>query len=459
MSNENLREKNVLKVAMITAFTTTFMGSALNLSIPSLESYYDVGGTFIGWIITIYNLTVAAISVPIGKFADIFSRKKVFIYGILGFTISSILCAMAFNIWFMILARTLQGISSAMIFSTNNAILISAFPENRRGEVLGFSTAATYIGLSVGPVIGGWLNFYFNWQSIFISSALVSLVALVLAIKNIDDDVETMDKSPLDIKGNILYILMISFSLYGLTSITSTTYGWCILIIGIFFSIYFVIFEKNIYNPLIKIEMFTKDSRFTLSNIAALLNYGATFAISYLISLYLQIVKGFDSHHAGLLLICMPVVQAIFSPIMGKLSDRIRASKLATEGMILCVVALLIFTRINKETPLWYLILGLIIAGFGFSLFSSPNTNAIMECVEKEDYSITNSIIATMRNYGQTASMSIVSMVMGIYIGNEQLEFVTPNRLIIALKTIFYIFSILCTFAIALSIKREKIRK
>lgn len=451
-----IKRKNVLRVAMITAFMTTFMGSALNLSIPALETDYNVSGTFVGWIITMYNLTVASISVPIGKLADIFSRKKVFVVGIAGFLASSLLCAFSINIWMMLVSRTLQGVSSAMIFSTNNAILISCFPESRRGEVLGFSTAATYIGLSVGPVVGGMLNHYFNWQSIFISSAVVSVVSLILAIKNVEEDRTKAQNITIDRKGNLLYILMIALSLYGLTAITSSKYGWLMLVVGILFSIIFVIIEMKTEHPLIKIEMFSKDREFTLSNLAALLNYGATFAISYLISLYLQVVMGFDSHKAGLLLICMPLVQAIFSPMMGKLSDKVRPSKLATEGMMLCVVALVIFSQISEESSLWYIILGLLVAGFGFSLFSSPNTNAIMECVDKDDYSIANSIVATMRNYGQTASMSIVSIVMGIYVGENQLEMVSPSVLVTTLRMIFYIFIGLCLLAVIMSMKRKK---
>lgn len=456
---DNKKLNNILKVAMITAFMTTFMGSALNLSIPSLEADYNVSGTFVGWIITIYNLAVASISVPIGKLADIAGRKKFFTAGISGFIVSSFLCAISFNIWMMIVSRILQGISAAMIFSTNNAILISAFPETRRGEVLGLSTAATYIGLSIGPVVGGWLNYYFNWQSIFISSAIVGVIALVLAIRNIDKDNLKTDTVILDKKGNILYVLMISFSLYGLTSITSLKASWIFLIIGVCIGVYFVYYESKVSNPLIKIEMFSKDRNFTLSNIAALLNYGATFAISYLVSLYLQIVMEFDSHKAGLLLICMPVIQAVFSPLMGKLSDKISPSKLATEGMILCVVALLVFARINENTSIWYVVSGLVIAGFGFSLFSSPNTNAIMECVDKKDYGIANSIVATMRNYGQTASMSIVSIVMGIYVGDNQLAMVSKSTIVLTLKTIFYIFTVVCILAVIISIKRKKIRE
>ena len=451
-----VKRKNVLKVAMITAFMTTFMGSALNLSIPALEADYHVSGTFVGWIITMYNLTVASISVPIGKLADIISRKKVFVIGIAGFLVSSLLCAFSINIWMMLISRTLQGIFSAMIFATNNAILISCFPESRRGEVLGYSTAATYIGLSIGPVVGGMLNHYFNWQSIFISSAVISLICLILAEKNVDEDLVKENSINIDRKGNILYILMIAFSLYGLTSITSSKYGWAMLILGIVLAGVFIAVERKVEHPLIKIEMFSEDREFTLSNIAALLNYGATFAISYLISLYLQVVMGFDSHKAGLLLICMPLVQAIFSPMMGKLSDKVRPAKLATEGMILCVIALLIFSQITEDTSLWYIILGLLVAGFGFSLFSSPNTNAIMDCVDKKDYSIANSIVATMRNYGQTASMSIVSIVMGIYVGENQLEMVSSNVLITTLKTIFYIFTVLCIVAVIMSMKRKK---
>jgi multidrug resistance protein len=450
------KQNNVLRMAVVTSFITTFMGSALNLSIPDLESQFQVSGAMVGWIVTAFTLSVAAFSVPMGKIADARGRRKVLIIGISFFAVLSLACAFSVNIWMMLVLRVLQGLAAAMIFSTNNAILISVFPGSERGRVLGLSTAAVYLGLSLGPVIGGILNTRVGWQSIFIVSCGVALVSLCLAIKGAPQRPIATYSVNFDTAGNILYIAMITAFLYGLTNLSISKYGWIIMCAGLAFAVAFVLVEKKSDDPVIRISMFTGDAAFTLSNLAALLNYGATFAISYLVSIYLQIVMGYTSQTAGFILICMPAVQALFSPAMGKLSDRVAPYKLASAGMALCVAGLGLFALIETDTPLWYVIMALIIEGFGFALFSSPNTNAIMSCVGKNDYSVANSILATMRTVGHSSSMAIVTIVVGINLGSLGLDEAGPKVLVDTMHKCFYVFVVLCIIGVFMSLKRRK---
>lgn len=450
------REGKVLSVAMITAFITTFMGSALNLSVPAMEKEFQSGSTMVGWIIIIYSLTVSAAGIPMGKAADRKGMRKIFLTGIGGFCVTSLLSACSWNIWVMIFFRCLQGISAAMIFATNNAILISSYPLSRQGEMLGYSTAATYIGLSAGPVAGGFLNHYLGWRSVFICSAAVAAFAFIHAYINVEKDIPDSDRKEKDGYGILLYVLMIVAGLYGLTELTSSLWGKYFLAAGVTAGIIFVIHEMRTDNPVLDLKLFTGNRNFTLANVSALLNYGATYAISYMISLYLQLVMGYPSDRAGLILICMPAVQALFSPVMGRLSDKVNPEKLATAGMIMCTVTLFMFSVIEEDTSFIYIMTGLVTAGFGFALFSSPNTNSIMKCVKKDEYGIANSIIATMRNCGQTASMSVVSIFMSVYIGNTAMESVKPALFIHTADTVFMVFTLLCATAAVLSAVRMK---
>lgn len=457
MEGEEKSRKAVLKAAMITAFITTFMGSALNLSIPAMEGDFNVGGAMAGWIVTAYTISVAALSVPFGSVADISGRRRVFLAGVGGFLTISVLCIFAWNIWILLFLRTLQGASAAMIFSTNNAILISAYPDSERGRVLGLSTAATYVGLSAGPVIGGFLNHYMSWHAVFGAAAIAAAAAFAGGYRSIPEDrKEERPAAGPDVSGNVLYIGAIAVSLYGLGNLTAMKAGPLILAGGIFLGVAFVLVERKKTNPVMKISMFTKSAPFTLSSLAALLNYGATYAISYLVSIYLQVVMDFTSQTAGLILIVMPLMQALFSPAMGALSDRIKPYKLATCGMLLCVLALCMFSRVSETTGLWYVIVSLTTAGFGFSMFASPNTNAIMDCVSPEDYSVANSVVATMRTYGQSASMGTVSVVMGITIGTMALEESSAADLVRTMKISFTVFIVLCILGVFMSAFRGK---
>ena len=447
--------KAALRMTMTTAFITTFMGSALNLSVPAMETEFRVSAATVGWVVTAFTLSVAALSVPMGKIADSTGRRRVLLLGIGSFALFSLCCAFSGSIRTVILFRVLQGVSASMIFATNNAILLSVFPYTEHGRVLGLSVAATYTGLSAGPVIGGFLNGTFGWRSIFLVTCGISLAALAFAFVGAPErSAGTARKGISDVPGNILYIAMITAILYGMSSLSVSPRGKWILGTGILLMLFFGFRETRTEDPVIRMSMFSRDAGFTLSNLAALLNYAATFAISYLVSIYLQVVMGYSSRTAGLILIFMPLVQAAFSPLMGRLSDRIPPYKLATGGMILCVAGLALFSRLGMKTPLWYVIMTLILVGFGFALFSSPNTNAILRSVSDAEYSVANSILSTMRTAGQGAAMAIVTIVVGLNLGNAALTETTPRLLVLTLHRCFLIFIVLSVIGVFFSMKR-----
>ena len=195
---EKIREKkNTILVCVITSFITTFMGSALNLSIPSLEEEFKVGAQTVGWVVTIYMLTCSALAVPFGRLADRVERRSVLRTGILIFSISSLTAVLSKKMWMLLAFRLMQGIGASMIFSTNIAILVGAFDEEHRGRVLGYSTCATYAGLSAGPVLGGVLNQNFGWRAIFIATAIVSAAAFYGAFFKLPRGKEKPENYPL----------------------------------------------------------------------------------------------------------------------------------------------------------------------------------------------------------------------------------------------------------------------
>ena len=207
---------------------------------------------------------------------------------------------------------------------------------------------------------------------------------------------------------------------------------------------------------MLKTSLFTGSRTFTFSNLAALLNYGSTFAITYTMSIYLQLVKGLTPDKAGLVLISMPLVQALFSPLMGSLSDRIRPAYLASGGMGLCVISLLILSRLSEDSSLTFILLPLLLTGFGFAMFSSPNNNAIMSCVEPRDYSVANSIITTMRTYGQSSGLAILNIITGVMLGKATLEEAGAEGIVALDRIAFLIFSGICLAGLFLSLARDK---
>lgn len=441
-------------VVITTAFITTFTGSALNLAVPDMGSYFGVSAGTVGWLITVYTLIVAAFSVPWGRVADLTGRKRVLVAGTVIFTITSVAAVFGTSIWMMIIIRGLQGIGAAMIFSTNTAILISAFPGKERGKVLGYSIASTYVGLSAGPVVGGFLNHNFGWRSIFVLTAVIAAVVLLIAWWKLpcDKKEETYDY---DKTGTILYIGMIILTMYGLSEIGSGLLPLIVTAAGLAMAVFFVKHELKAEAPIIQVQMFKSNIAYTFSNVAALLNYGATFAISYLLSIYLQVVMGYSSQTAGMILIVQPVLMAILSPKAGRMSDHISPFKLASAGMGLCAAGVLICAFLGTESSLIQVIIALAVTGIGFALFSSPNTNAVMACVEKEDYGVASSILATMRSVGHTLSMVIVTLIVNNYMGTQALESADPQLLVKTMHTAFIIYTVICAAGIFISLKRK----
>ena len=448
-------QKITIAVVVITAFITTFTGSALNLSIPDIGRQFGVSAGFVGWLITGYTLAVAAFSVPIGRLADITCRKTVLVSGIIIFTICCIAAIFSVSMMMLVIVRIIQGIGAAMIFSTNTAELISAFPADMRGRVIGYSLASTYVGLSSGPVVGGFLNQQLGWKSIFIFTGALAVIAFFAALIKLPKEKAEKKGHSLDILGNVMYILFIVMLMYGLSE---TGKGYLPLIVaaaGVIFGILFVRHEIKAKDPAVKVRMFKENIGYAFSNISALLNYGATFAISYLISIYLQIVMGYSSQTAGLVMISQPVIMAVLSPVMGRISDKFSPFKLSSMGMGFCAIGTAIFIFIGENTGIVIIIAALIITGIGFSLFSSPNTNAVMSCVEKEDYGVASSILATMRSIGHTLSMVIVTVIVTRYMKNVPLAEAEPEILVKVINTSFIAFAVICTAGVFVSLKRK----
>ncbi len=457
---KNSEQKTVILVVVITAFITTFTGSALNLSIPDIGEQFGVSANFVGWLVTGYTLAVAAFSVPIGRVADITCRKTVLVTGLIVFIACCIAAVFAVSMTMLLVVRVIQGIGAAMIFSTNTAILISSFPGHMRGRVLGYSIASTYVGLSAGPVVGGFLNHNLGWKSIFILTGVLGAAALIAATIKLQAERSEDTERSFDVKGNVLFVSFIVLVMYGLSELGSTgagaiTIAAVMTATGVIAGVFFVRHELAVDDPAVNVRLFRENIGYAFSNLSAMLNYSATFAIGYLISIYLQVVMGYSSQAAGLIMIFQPAIMAVLSPVMGRLSDKYSPFKMSSAGMGLCAVGAAIFIFVREGSSLVMIVAALIITGLGFSLFSSPNTNAVMSCVDKAEYGVASSILATMRSIGHTLSMVIVTIIVGVFMGSAQLSDADPEVLVKVINTSFIVFTGICAGGVFISLKRS----
>jgi EmrB/QacA subfamily drug resistance transporter len=411
----------------------------------------------LGWVSTAYLLAAAMFLVPLGRLADIYGRKKIFTVGVFIFAAASVFAALSRSAAMLISAQVLGGIGAAMMFGTAVAILTSVFPASDRGRVLGINVAAVYVGLSLGPFLGGLLTQYFGWRSIFCVNVFLCLLIIALLFWKLKGEWAEARGEKFDIAGSVIYSLTIIAVMYGFTRLPDIL-GAALILVGVAGLVGFVVRETRVKSPVLDIGLFRHNMVFALSNVAALINYSATFAVSFLLSLYLQYVKGFSPEHAGLVLISAPVMQAIFSPAAGRLSDKIEPRIVSSAGMGLTAIGLIFFIFLSSATNVWYIVAGLLIIGIGFAFFSSPNTNAVMSCVDRKSYGVASATLATMRQIGMTFSMGMVMLIFGIYIGHVQITPEYYQAFISSVNTVFIIFAVLCFGGIFASLARGKLR-
>jgi EmrB/QacA subfamily drug resistance transporter len=445
---------SALLVACIASFLTPFMGSSINIALPAIANEFAANAILISWIPTAYLLTAAMFAIPFGRIADIYGMKKIFNYGILIFTIATILASLSPSAEYLIIFRVFQGIGSAMIFVTGLAILTSVFPPRERGKAIGISITSVYIGLVLGPVLGGFLTQYLGWRSIFYLIVPLGFLVIVLIFWKFKgvEWAECKGES-FDLYGSIMYSLSLLLVLTGFSIFTSIL-GKIMLISGIIGFIIFIIRELRIKHPVLEMKLFFKNRMFAFSNLSALISFSGTFAVVFLLSLYLQYIKGFDPQTTGLILATQTIFMTLLSPISGRLSDSFEARKLASLGMILTTIGLFLFIFLNAETNIYYITIGLAVLGIGSGIFSSPNTNAVMGSVERRFFGVASATVSTMRIIGQTLSMGMVLLIFAIYIGATQFTPQNYPALLISIKITFIIATALCFGAIFASLAR-----
>jgi EmrB/QacA subfamily drug resistance transporter len=448
----------VIIVSSLASFMIAFMGSAINIALPVIGQEFHSGAVLLSWLATAYILTAAVLLIPAGKLSDIYGRSKFLKLGIFVFTAGSFLCALSASDTELLIFRLVQGLGSSLVFATITAILVSAFPVNERGKILGINVTAVYIGLSSGPFFGGIITHNIGWRYIFYLISLIGAAIFVLLLVKLKAEWKEAENEKFDVSGSVIYVLSLTLIMLGLTFLPNFP-GIALLVIGVFIIYVFFKIESKKEYPVFNVKVFLSNRTFTFSNLSALINYSATFAITFLLSIYLQNVEGLTAQHAGLILVTQPLVMALLSPFAGRLSDKFEPQIVSSAGMAILTMGLVIFAFINTGYGLVLIILNLAIVGFGFALFSSPNANAIMSSIEKKYYGVASSTLGSMRMIGQMFSMGIVIVIFTLLIGKSV---ITPEHNVSfmhSLRIAFIIFSILCFIGIFTSLLRGKIHE
>jgi len=457
-------KRAALAVATFGAFMTPFDGSVVNLALPTIGHDFHSDVVALGWIVTAYVLGLTICVIPFGRLADIRGRRRIYVAGVALFTAASACCGLAFSLASLIAARFVQGVAAAMMAGNSIALLTSIFPQEERGKALGIQTAAVYVGLSLGPSVGGFLVESLGWRSIFYVNLPIGLGVIALALTKVPRDAAQSRGEKLDFLGMVVWALVLTLVLLGLTlsEMSGAPFSRTLVASGVALLALFIFYETRVASPLLDVRLF-QNVAFACSTLTALLNYSAVFGVSFIMSLYLQVVSGFRPEHAGFIMLAQPVTMAALSPLSGRLSDRIQPRILSSIGMALVATSIFSLSRLTAESGALSIAARLVLLGVGHAFFSSPNVNATVSSVEKRRYGVAAALLSTFRFTGQAISIAVSTSVLSAYVGGVAVSTVAASHIPIpafmaGMKIALEILGAICAMGIVTSLVRGRIR-
>ncbi len=453
---ERRTQSIILFATSFAGFNATFMASSINIALPLIEAEFRVSAVTLGWLSTAYVLATGAVLMTVGRIADLYGRTRVFLIGLVAFTILSFASALAPSESVLLLLRALQGLSAALLFSTNMAIITLSQPPETRGRALGLMVAGVYLGTTTGPLLGGIIAGNAGWRMLFVAAGVMSVFNSALSFWKLRRFEWREPKTArFDVIGSVLWAIAFSALLLGFTYIPSAT-GVILMPASLLGLALFFWWEARADDPLLSLDLFRRNRVFAFSNGAAMINYAATYAMAFLMSLYLQYTRGLDPQAAGLVLVPGLLVQTGLSIVAGRLADRLPGRSLASVGMSLTVFGLFAFAFLGETTPYWYIFSVLALLGVGFALFASPITHTIMGSVDRRHVGTASATLATMRVTGQSLSMGLATFVLALVVGRHEIEPVDYPNFLISARVSFALFAALCVLGVAASLVRPR---
>jgi MFS family permease len=438
----------ILAASALSGFLASFLATAINIALPAIQKEFDLSAVVLDWIPLVYVLAAGALLMPVGRVADTYGRMKIFLVGLAGFTVFALVCAFSPSGPVLLVMRALNGLAAALLFATNIVLVTSSQPSEIRGRALGILTAGVYLGSTAGPVLGGLISQDLGWRALFWMVGGIGLVVTLLSIWKLRHvEWKEPKRARFDLRGSAVWFVAFPGLLMGSTFLPSLI-GWLLLGAGALGLVFFVWWEARAADPILSVSLLRHNRVFAFSNAAALINYSATFAMTFLMSLYLQYNRDLGPRTAGFVLVSGTLLQALVSPLAGRLSDRLESSLVAAAGMGLCTLGLLGFAFLGETTPYWYMISSLCILGMGFGLFASPMAHVVMESTEKCYVGTASATLATMRVAGQGVSMGIAGLLLGVIVGRHEIEPTDYPHLLTSVRISFAVFAALCALGV-----------
>lgn len=424
-------------------FATTLTG--VNVALPSLAHEYTASAILLSWVPTAYVLTNAILILPFGRLADNIGRKRLFFTGVVVFGLASYLVTVAANMQWIIACRVLQAVGASMFQATGMAIVTAVFPTNRRGFGLGICSSSIYLGMSTGPFIAGWLTESFGWRSVFYFQLPFSALIIILISLWLKGEWRNSEKLHFDWLGLLLLAFTLCCLLLGVSWIPNLS-SMILIPLSVIGAVAFIYSQMNVRQPLLRLREITRNSVFRHSMMILLIVYAAAYPVTFVLSLYMQMLLGMTPQEAGILLVTSSVVMALSAPLAGRLSDRIAPQKLVLVGSAIAAVGYFILYWVDFQTTVIQLVLSLSLIGLGMGLLGSPNQNAAFSSVSEDRLGSTSAVISLGRNLGNIMGLGMALSLMAIFVGKQD---IAPTNFEQFLLMVRFTFAFSCCFAVS----------
>jgi EmrB/QacA subfamily drug resistance transporter len=412
---EHLKNKSnyrwfVLATVSVGTFMSTLDSSIVNVALPTISGNLHSKLSTLQWVVTSYLLTISSLLPVFGRTADLLGRKKIYSLGFLIFTLGSVLCGLATNIWFLVGTRVLQAVGASMLMANSAAIITATFPAEERGKALGLTGTVVALGSLTGPALGGLLIGFLSWRSIFYINLPIGIIGYLAARLILPADEFGKGQESFDFTGALAFTAGMIFLLLGINN--GESWGWSSLPIlisllaGVGLLILFIQTERKVKHPMIDLSMF-RNRPFLIGNLAGWLSFVAMFANNMLLPFYLQHILNYTPTQVGLLMTVFPITMAFAAPLSGHASDKFGPVALTTGGLLLTSLGLLYYSLLSASAHFYQVIPGAFLMGLGSGMFQSPNNSSVMSSVPKPKLGIAGGINSLVRNLGMVSGIAL----------------------------------------------------
>jgi EmrB/QacA subfamily drug resistance transporter len=434
--------------------------SVVNTVLPVIRVEYHVPVGVIQWVSTTYLLIMGSLLLTFGRLGDLRGHKRVFLAGLMVFVPASVLCGISPSVEMLIAARVLQGIGAAIVVSTAPAILIESVHPSRMGQVLGLQAAMTSAGLALGPSLGGWLTDQWGWRTVFFMNVPIGAAAFAIGLRHIPGEKnpapreETFDRAG-------AFLFLAAFLALQIALSRGNDWGWLSAqTLGVFagsaaLGYLFLRQETSVPSPMLHLALF-RNRLFSFSVGSAMVNYLCMASVLFLVPFYLIQGRGFSAAKAGMIMTAQFLSMVVTAPVSGRIADRVGSRGPATTGMAILAVGLFLLSSMNGESPLSFVVAGLMVTGVGVAIFVTPNNSAMLGAAPPGRKGIASGILATSRLLGMATGIGFAGAILAAIAGDRSGHGISPDRVFKATHLAFVAAGVLASAGTVLTAARSE---